>query len=511
MSAYYIDAAGDNENSGESELLPWATIAHAQGELTGDQSDNSLLFKCGCTWREEFADGAYGTSGHPFTISSYSTGAKPIITASDLFASWTAEDVLWYATTATEPQQVFYDGPRLVQVALKASLGAGKWWWDSANTRIYIGSDPSGHALEAGQRYGCLDFNGKSYVTVDGLTLKHGQRDGLDLYTSSYLIINNCLIEYNYIWGVLQDANGTKNNYNTFHGNEVCYNGGNGMANVGNTDGLTVCHNEFHHNCCLYDSGVEASGHEWTGAIRSLNSSCTNIVIEYNLIHDNGRTDTYWCGAGVWFDGCGAGCIVRYNRLYDNKFHGIHPELTSGAAVYGNVVSGTHGLDGHVAGICIYGRFSEAPSNNNLIYNNSVYGNDIGILVRGETGQNASVVGNLVKNNISSGNTVCELSTKLGGENDGSLGSGNVYEYNCFGAEGSNFIEWGDTVFKATYDAWETAYGGTTHSIEADPLFTNPAGGDFTLQAASPCIDTGVDLGATYQMALRPGTMWPGQ
>ena len=45
-------------------------------------------------------------------------------------------------------------------------------------------------------------------------------------------------------------------------------------------------------------------------------------------------------------------------------------------------------------------------------------------------------------------------------------------------------------------------------NIVADPLFTNAAGGDFTLQAGSPCIDAGVDLGSTYQTALMPAASW---
>ena len=35
--------------------------------------------------------------------------------------------------------------------------------------------------------------------------------------------------------------------------------------------------------------------------------------------------------------------------------------------------------------------------------------------------------------------------------------------------------------------------------VNADPLFTNEAGNIFTLQAASPCIDAGVDVGLPYQ------------
>jgi hypothetical protein len=89
------------------------------------------------------------------------------------------------------------------------------------------------------------------------------------------------------------------------------------------------------------------------------------------------------------------------------------------------------------------------------------------------------------------------------------MGSGNVYEYNCFGPGSPNFIEWGLGVFKSTYAAWEAAYGGRAYSVETDPKLTNPAGGDFTLQATSPCIDAGADLGPAYSTALMPGSSWP--
>jgi len=151
-----------------------------------------------------------------------------------------------------------------------------------------------------------------------------------------------------------------------------------------------------------------------------------------------------------------------------------------------------------------------ADTNNNLYYGNVLYGNSDGIYASGGYLLPASnFLNNTYKNNISVGNTTHQLIAQWGAENDGTMGSGNVYTYNCFGAEAASFIEWGDAVHKSTYDAWETAYGGTTSSVEADPLFTNAAGGDFTLQAGSPCIDAGVNLGTDYQMALAPGSTWP--
>ncbi|MDB5266193.1 MAG: Carbohydrate-binding and sugar hydrolysis, partial [Parcubacteria group bacterium] len=115
---------------------------------------------------------------------------------------------------------------------------------------------------------------------------------------------------------------------------------------------------------------------------------------------------------------------------------------------------------------------------------------------------------NTFKNNISTGNTLRQFSAILGAENAGIYGSGNVYEYNMFGPEASNFIEWGSGVYKSTYSAFDTAYGASTHSVAGDPLFTTN-GSNFTLLSTSPAIDTGVNLGTTYKLGLDPTSTWP--
>jgi hypothetical protein len=76
------------------------------------------------------------------------------------------------------------------------------------------------------------------------------------------------------------------------------------------------------------------------------------------------------------------------------------------------------------------------------------------------------------------------------------MGYNNVYEYNCFGPNKNGVVAWGLSTPK-TYATWETAYGKSTHSVEADPLFVDAANGDFHLRPGSPAINAGTNVGLT--------------
>jgi hypothetical protein len=146
---------------------------------------------------------------------------------------------------------------------------------------------------------------------------------------------------------------------------------------------------------------------------------------------------------------------------------------------------------------------------NNVLYDNgeeTIWAQGLWLYVAADTIKNQHY-----KNNIAIPNAgQYALWAVSGGENattDYGRGSGNVYEYNCFGVERTGFIGWGYAWDVGddfdTYDAWETAYGGSTHSVEADPLMVDPANNDFTLQDGSPCIKTGINVNLPFDYAGR--------
>jgi len=88
MTTYYVSPNGNDAWAGTSQTEespngPWLTVAKVVSTLTGDQSDNFVYFKKGGTWLEQYTVPCSGTSGHPFTIGAYGTGADPIIDGDD--------------------------------------------------------------------------------------------------------------------------------------------------------------------------------------------------------------------------------------------------------------------------------------------------------------------------------------------------------------------------------------------------------------------------------------------
>lgn len=82
-TTYFVDATGGNDGSaGTSESTAWQTIAKLNAS-TFNPGD-TILFKRGETWTgTKLTVPSSGTSGHPITFADYGSGAKPIIDGND--------------------------------------------------------------------------------------------------------------------------------------------------------------------------------------------------------------------------------------------------------------------------------------------------------------------------------------------------------------------------------------------------------------------------------------------
>ena len=113
-ATYYVDAtAGNDLYSGTYITSPWKTIAKVNRSTF--HPGDSILFKSGCTWREQLTIPSSGTAGNPITFGAYDTGDKPVISGADIIGAsgWTHYSGNIYVTTVgsiTPPNQIYVDG-----------------------------------------------------------------------------------------------------------------------------------------------------------------------------------------------------------------------------------------------------------------------------------------------------------------------------------------------------------------------------------------------------------------
>lgn len=221
--------------------------------------------------------------------------------------------------------------------------------------------------------------------------------------------------------------------------------------------------------------------------------SMRNSVIEYNLI-DN-------CGHNLYIKG-NTGTDQFNNKVRFNLFiNAVGDGMRLGAIVAGPGGERTdvyqNLLIDNANDIQLAFSATVAAANNGLdIYNNSIYTNtgsgssySLYITDSVETHDNTFrnnamyvQTRNSYYNQFSSGNSAANFAAYI----DSS--------YNCFfGATNFSSGSGGSTLNQSTLAGYQTASGSEASSIAQDPLFTNPAGGDFTLQAGSPALNLGED------------------
>lgn len=430
---------------------------------------------------------------------------------------------IWQAAVTSDPPSITIDD---VWGDEKGSVGAlvneYDWYWASDVLYLYAPGDPDTEysAVTRLVRDYCVYITGKEHVVFDGIEFAHatthniyvlqngtGDMDGIEAY--------NCRSHHSGGMGFM--TNGAAGNAITnlvLEDFRSDHNGDTGIGLGAYTQIFTIRRTETDHN-------AQNSAKSDCAGMRPVCSPVDGWVIwggliEYCISHHNGKDDagvqTNAQAMGIWLDTCGDNgganpCIVRYNNTHDNVTTGLHGENNDGSQWYGNVSYGNGDK-----GLWFSCTVHAYPSQYNVAYNNTCYGNSIGIQNSGNWGDTAgeTSISNVFRNNIASGNTSRELKILAGAENvhgANGWGSGNVYTDNCLGAEANDFIEWALTPYD-TYDAWEAVYEASS-SVEADPVLENPAADQYWLGVGSPCLGAGVNLGDDFKAGLHKASTWP--
>lgn len=282
-----------------------------------------------------------------------------------------------------------------------------------------------------------VQVNGSNNLTFNNLNLTGNDlgSGGLANGGSSYNITYNGGSVSHYGYGVTNHGGAHNIAYNNF---TVAY-----IQNLGflDDDNTGTIHDITYTNCVVHDAGLYVKTHvvsEANDGGWAVHFNAYNMYLYNCIAYNNG-------GIGIGYGNTSSGAI--YNSI----------EYNNG----GNWTS-TGGIDTARSGFYDF-----------------------------QTGAN-SVTGTgwTIKNSIGMGSYPVEI-------HGGNAGfSYNTIDYNLYyPLNANNFQNFGGTV--SSWTTYHTTNGYEPNSVNANPLFTDPSNGDFTLQSLSPAIDAGIDVGLT--------------
>jgi hypothetical protein len=495
----YIDAdAGDGGVGSQAD--PYNEFSDINWTTGGDNSiydyingtpsqDVTINLQRGDEWHEMLDVGTGGNSSYSVVIQPYGTGDDPVIIGASLMTGWTNESGnLWYASAPSNPGQIYLvnTDTSILWGFRKDTKGACTasqyWWWDSGNSRVYLYStsdpDTAYSDIYRNDTNIGIDIEGNfDYITIDGIEIKFFGSYGYDAkgirtYAGpSYITIENCHIHH---IGNLDIEQGL------------------GMMLIG--DHFTVENNEVH-DCGRRGINIYTAG----------SYSTSNATLRYNKVYN-----CYHTGFDIMVGNSSttiSNVTVSHNELFCDENYNDHYGNNSCYCIHlagksGGTLSNTYVHNNIIHGYATCGIGMDLDLNGIYVYNNSIY----------EKPNTQNLWGLYVLNNGSRTNiNFSNNSIHLNGDSSGDR----CYNFTSTSAISNDYnICYNPSGYVMNgYQTW-SAYRSAFPSFDANgynenPDYTNPGNGNLTLQFNAPGINTGDDLGASYDDALDPSSTWP--
>ncbi|MBE3088046.1 MAG: right-handed parallel beta-helix repeat-containing protein, partial [Chloroflexi bacterium] len=207
-TTFYVDTAADAGGDGTTSALTGATCAWdtiADVNAASFNAGDSILFKRGCTWREQLTVPSSGSAGSVITFGAYGEGADPIIKGSVAPSAW-ASGGIWrtaYAPTLDSTQatsgernyrdvipanQSSYTGTK-IRITAKAGAG-GNWVLDGASigamtTADDFDADPTRITWDSGSAGATVPAGGTKVSDEITFTFTKTSRYGMHSYSAN--------------------------------------------------------------------------------------------------------------------------------------------------------------------------------------------------------------------------------------------------------------------------------------------------------------------------------------
>jgi hypothetical protein len=339
QTTYFIDFTdGVDEYSGTSASFPWKSLNKVNSFAF--QPGDSILFKCGETWRGQLLPKS-GNSSARINYGSYGIGELPNLLGSynmNLESDWTLfSGNIWKckSLSPTDVGNIIFDNENSVGIKkwnLTELLQQDDYYYNISSEELYLysnGNPAVVHSvIECALRNHIINYTNCSYANFESLSLKYGSAHGFGGSNTNHLTIKNC--ELSWIGGGDLNMDG-----------QIRY--GNAIEFWGNSSNCIVDGNKIWE---IFDTGVT--------------NQCSYLCTQQDIIY---RNNVIW--------NCGMAAVEIWNRPETSTLQAIFFENNTCVDI-GFGWSETQRDDN--LGSC-YAEFSSVAQTDNIYIRNNIFVN----------------------------------------------------------------------------------------------------------------------------------------